>query len=81
MAMKKILAASVASLMLVAGVAAAQSDSATIHVGDRLGSSSVTANHAEGTPLFLIVGAAVAAGIIAIIVVSTEPHHHHSVSP
>jgi hypothetical protein len=81
--MKKVLAASVASLMLVAGVAAAASDSAAIHVGDRLGSASATTNQAEGTPMFLyLLGAAAAAGIIAIIVVSTEHHStHHSVSP
>jgi len=80
--MKKVLAASVASLMLVAGVAAAESDSAAIHVGDRLGSASATANQAQGTPVILyFLGAAALAGIIAAIVIGAEPHHSHSVSP
>ena len=78
--MKKVLAASVASLMLVAGVAAAESDSAAIHVGDRLGSSSATANQAQGTALYL--GAAIVAGVIAIIAIGTQQHHStRSVSP
>ena len=80
--MKKVLAASVASLMLVAGVAAAESDSAAIHVGDRLGSASATANQAQGTPGFVyLLGAIVAAAFIGGIVAATETHHHNSVSP
>ena len=79
--MKKVLAASVASLMLVAGVAAAESNAAAIHVGDRLGSASATTNQAEGSPVLLyFLGTLALAGIIAGIVIGTQPHHH-SVSP
>jgi len=81
--MKKVLAASVASLMLMAGVAAAEPNAAAIHVGDRLGSASATTNQAEGTPdaLYVLYAAALA-GIITCAVLCFAPHHHsHSVSP
>jgi hypothetical protein len=79
--MKKVLAAATASLLLLAGVAAAQTDSSTVRVGDRLGSQSATANQAQGTPLFLyIIGGALLAGVIYG-AVNNSSGPSHSVSP
>jgi hypothetical protein len=77
--MKKILAVSVASLMLVAGAAAAEADSAAIHVGDRLGSESATANQAQGTPIFVYL--LTAAAVATIVALGVTNQHHNSVSP
>ena len=81
--MKKVLAASVAGLMLVAGAAAAEADSAAIHVGDRLGSESGTANQAQGAPLFAYLFIAAAVGTVIAVAVnnSSGSRHTHSVSP
>ena len=67
--MKAILTTSIASLVLVAGVAAAQSDSAVVRVGDRLGSSSDASNDLQGTsntPLLLLGGGVALALIIGL---------------
>jgi len=77
---KKLLAASVAGLLLMAGVAAADSNSAVVRVGDRLGSSSATTNQGQGTAVtpFLIAGGA---ALIIIIIVAVGGNHSHSESP
>jgi len=76
---KKVLTASIASLLLLAGVAAAETDSAVIHVGDRLGSSSETINQDQGSPVPLYIAGGVV--LIVIIAVAASQHSRKSVSP
>ncbi len=62
--MKKIIAASVAGLLLVAGQAAA-STQASARVGDRVGAQSGESSELVGIPLpLLLIGAAILAGLI-----------------
>lgn len=68
--MKKTVAAITAGLLLVAGQAVAQNNSATARVGDRIGASATESSEFAGVPLpVLIVGAAI---IITGIIVATE---------
>ncbi|MDP3401882.1 MAG: hypothetical protein Q8R97_12245 [Brevundimonas sp.] len=68
--MKKTVAAITAGLLLVAGQAVAQNNSATARVGDRIGASAAESSEFAGVPLpVLIVGAAI---IITGIIVATE---------
>jgi len=68
--MKKTVAAITAGLLLVAGQAVAQNNSATARVGDRIGASASESSEFAGVPLpVLIVGAAI---IITGIVVATD---------
>jgi hypothetical protein len=81
---KTILTASIASLLLVAGVAAAQSDSAIVRVGDRLGSSSDASNDLQGsnsTPLLLLGGGLALALIIGLAAGGHGGGNSNSVSP
>jgi hypothetical protein len=82
--MKKLLAASVASLLLVAGVAAAESDGAGLRISDRLGSSSDTSNQAFGSPTMFVAIAGLAAIAVAAVVLSnhgSNNNNSNSVSP
>ncbi|MDP2117235.1 MAG: hypothetical protein Q8J71_07565 [Brevundimonas sp.] len=68
--MKKTVAAITAGLLLVAGQAVAQNNSATARVGDRIGASAAESSEFAGVPLpVLIVGAAI---LITGIVVATD---------
>ena len=68
--MKNTVAAITAGLLLVAGQAVAQNNSATARVGDRIGASAAESSEFAGVPLpVLIVGAAI---IITGIVVATD---------
>jgi hypothetical protein len=81
--MKKVLSGSVASLLLLAGVAAAESDSAGLRINDRLGSSSATSNQDRGTTTLILAIGGIA--LIAIAGVALSNHGHgnnsNSVSP
>ena len=68
--MKKTLAAITAGLLLVAGQAVAQNNSATVRVGDRVGAQADDSSEFAGVPVFvLLIGTAV---LIATIVVATD---------
>ena len=69
--MKKTIAAVTAGFLLVAGqAAAANNNSASVRVGDRVGASSGESSEFAGVPLpVLLVGAAV---IVATVVVATD---------
>lgn len=68
--MKKTVAAITAGLLLVAGQAVAQNNSANARVGDRIGASASESSEFAGVPLpVLIVGAAI---LITGIVVATD---------
>ncbi len=68
--MKKTIAAITAGLLLVAGQAVAQNNSATVRVGDRVGAEAGDSSEFAGVPIFvLLIGAAV---LITTIVVATD---------
>ncbi len=68
--MKKTVAAITAGLLLVAGQAVAQNNSATVRVGDRVGAEAGDTSEFAGVPIFvLLIGAAV---LITTIVVATD---------
>ena len=68
--MKKTIAAITAGLLLVAGQAVAQNNSATVRVGDRVGAQASDSSEFAGVPIFvLLIGAAV---LITTIVVATD---------
>ncbi len=68
--MKKTVAAITAGLLLVAGQAVAQNNSATVRVGDRVGAEAGDTSDFAGVPIFvLLIGAAV---LITTIVVATD---------
>lgn len=68
--MKKTIAAITAGLLLVAGQAVAQNNSATVRVGDRVGAQAGDSSEFAGVPVFvLLIGAAV---LITTVVVATD---------
>lgn len=68
--MKKTIAAITAGLLLVAGQAAAQNNSATVRVGDRVGAQAGDSSEFAGVPVFvLLIGAAV---IVSALVVAAD---------
>jgi len=63
--MKKTIAAVTAGLLLVAGQAVAQNDSATVRVGDRVGPTAAESSEFAGVPIaVLLIGSAVLIGLI-----------------
>jgi len=65
--MKKTIAAITAGLLLVAGQAVAQNNSATVRVGDRVGAEADASSEFAGVPIgFLLIGSAVLIGLIAV---------------
>ena len=77
--MKKLITSVVAGLVLMAGQAVANSDSAVVRVGDRVGSESKADNQLFGAnaALIIVLGAAAATGIILL----ANHHHDHPHSP
>ncbi|MDQ3124310.1 MAG: hypothetical protein M3Q74_01735 [Pseudomonadota bacterium] len=68
--MKKTIAAITAGLLLVAGQAVAQNNSAAVRVGDRVGAESGDSSEFRGIPVpVLIIGSLV---LIATIIVATD---------
>jgi len=68
--MKKTIAAITAGLLLVAGQAVAQNNSATVRVGDRVGAQAVDWSEFAGVPIaVLLLGGA---ALITLIVVATD---------
>ena len=68
--MKKTIAAITAGLLLVAGQAVAQNNSATVRVGDRVGAEAGDSSEFAGVPIFvLLIGAAV---LVTTIVVASD---------
>lgn len=68
--MKKTIAAITAGLLLVAGQAVAQNNSATVRVGDRIGAEAGASSEFAGVPIaVLLLGAA---ALITLIVVATD---------
>jgi len=68
--MKKTIAAITAGLLLVAGQAVAQNNSATVRVGDRVGAQAGASSDIAGIPVaVLLIGGA---ALIAVIVVATD---------
>ena len=68
--MRKTIAAVTAGLLLVAGQAAADNDSAITRVGDRVGASADASSEFAGIPLpVLLIGAAV---LVATVVVASD---------
>jgi hypothetical protein len=68
--MKKTIAAITAGLLLVAGQAVAQNNSATVRVGDRVGAQADASSEFAGIPIaVLLIGGA---ALIAVIVVATD---------
>lgn len=68
--MKKTVAAIAAGLLLVAGQAVAQNNTAGARVGDRVGAATAESSEFAGVPVFvLLIGAAV---LVATIVVATD---------
>jgi hypothetical protein len=68
--MKKTIAAITAGLLLVAGQAVAQNNSATVRVGDRVGAQAGDSSEIAGIPIpVLLLGGA---ALIAVIVVATD---------
>ena len=68
--MKKTIAAITAGLLLVAGQAVAQNNSATVRVGDRVGAQAGASSEIAGIPLaVLLIGGA---ALVAVIVVATD---------
>lgn len=68
--MKKTVAAITAGLLLVAGQAVAQNNSATVRVGDRVGAEAGDTSEFAGVPIaVLLLGGAV---LVGLIVVSTD---------
>ena len=68
--MKKTVAAITAGLLLVAGQAVAQNNSASARVGDRLGATSSESSEFAGVPIFPAI--AMVAILITGIVVATD---------
>ena len=65
--MKKTIAAITAGLLLVAGQAVAQNNSATVRVGDRVGAEAGNSNDFRGIPLpVVIIGTLAIIGLIAV---------------
>lgn len=68
--MKKTIAAITAGLLLVAGQAVAQNNSATVRVGDRVGVEADSSSEFAGVPIaVLLLGGAV---LVTLIVVATD---------
>ncbi len=68
--MKKTIAAITAGLLLVAGQAVAQNNSATVRVGDRIGAEAGASSEFAGVPIaVLLLGGA---ALITLIVVATD---------
>ena len=68
--MKKTIAAITAGLLLVAGQAFAQNNSASVRVGDRVGAQAGASSEVAGIPIpVLLLGGA---ALIAVIVVATD---------
>lgn len=68
--MKKTIAAITAGLLLVAGQAVAQNNSATVRVGDRVGAEADASSEFAGVPIAtLLIGGAV---LIGLVVVATD---------
>lgn len=68
--MRKTIAAVTAGLLLVAGQAAAQNNSAAVRVGDRVGARANASSEFAGIPMpVVLIGTAV---IIATIIVATD---------
>ena len=68
--MKKTIAAITAGLLLVAGQAVAQNNSATVRVGDRVGAEADSSSEFAGVPIaVLLLGGAV---LVTLIVVATD---------
>lgn len=68
--MKKTIAAITAGLLLVAGQAVAQNNSATVRVGDRVGAEAGASSEFAGVPIaVLLLGGA---ALITLIVVATD---------
>jgi len=65
--MKKTIAAITAGLLLVAGQAVAQNNSATVRVGDRVGAAAGESNEFAGVPIaVLLIGGAVLVGLVVV---------------
>lgn len=65
--MKKTIAAITAGLLLVAGQAVAQNNSATVRVGDRIGAEAGDSSEFAGVPIaVLLIGGAVLVGLIVV---------------
>ena len=63
--MKKTIAAITAGLLLVAGQAVAQNNSATVRVGDRVGAKADASSEFAGIPVaVLVIGGAVLVGLV-----------------
>jgi hypothetical protein len=63
--MKKTIAAITAGLLLVAGQAVAQNNSATVRVGDRVGAQAGDSSEVVGLPIaVLVIGGAVLVGLV-----------------
>ncbi len=63
--MKKTIAAITAGLLLVAGQAVAQNNSATVRVGDRVGAQAGDSSEFAGVPIpVILIGALVVTGLI-----------------
>jgi len=68
--MKKTIAAITAGLLLVAGQAVAQNNSATVRVGDRVGAEAGDSSEIAGVPVaVLLIGAA---ALVTLVVVATD---------
>lgn len=68
--MKKTIAAITAGLLLVAGQAVAQNNSATVRVGDRVGAQAEASSEFAGIPIAVLLIGTVA--LIGVIVVATD---------
>ncbi|MDP3368903.1 MAG: hypothetical protein Q8M32_03540 [Brevundimonas sp.] len=65
--MKKTIAAITAGLLLVAGQAVAQNNSATVRVGDRVGAEAGDTSEFAGVPIaVLLIGGAVLVGLVVV---------------
>ncbi len=66
--MKKTIAAITAGLLLVAGQAVAQNNSATVRVGDRVGAQAEASSEFAAIPIpVLLIGGAVVIGLISVV--------------
>ena len=66
--MKKTIAAITAGLLLVAGQAVAQNNSATVRVGDRVGAQAEASSEFADIPIpVLLIGGAVVIGLISVV--------------
>lgn len=65
--MKKTIAAITVGLLLVAGQAVAQNNSATVRVGDRVGAEAGDTSEFAGVPIaVLLIGGAVLVGLVVV---------------